>query len=104
MADLRDIFEIYPHEVTLKYKDRKFEVSLATVKWLEAQGIMNITDFHLEMNYDEFAGRLAVLFKKKKHAKAFKEVKKKIREDAILVADQAGLKTVREKLYGKDPI
>jgi hypothetical protein len=80
MADLRDIPEIYPHEVTLKLKDldHRYPVSLAAVKWLEAHGIMNIVDFHLEMNHS--IEKIAVLFKKKKHAKTFKEVKKEIRD------------------------
>lgn len=80
MADLRDIPEIYPHEVTLKHKDHRFEVSLAVVKWLEGQGIMNIVDFHLDMNFEE--DRIAVLFKKKKHAKFFKSSKKQVRDEA----------------------
>lgn len=78
MADLRDIPEIYPHEVTLKHKGLRYEVSLAAVKWLEAKKIMNIQDFHLEMNYED--DRIAILFKKKKHAKVFKENKKDIRD------------------------
>lgn len=80
MADLRDIPEIYPHEVPLKHKGETYKVSLAVVKWLEAQGIMNIVDFHLDMNFED--ERIAVLFKKKKHAKTFKAVKKKIRDEA----------------------
>ena len=82
MADLRDIPEIYPHTVELKLKDvdDRYPVSLAVVKWLEANGIMNIVDFHLEMNYG--IDRIAVLFKKKKHAKTFKEVKKQVRNEA----------------------
>jgi hypothetical protein len=83
MADLRDIPEIYPHTVELKLKDldHRYPVSLAVVKWLEAHKIMNIVDFHLEMNYG--VDRIAVLFKKKKHAKTFKENKKTIRESAL---------------------
>lgn len=81
MADLRDIPEIYPHEVTLKHKDEIFKVSLAVVKWLEAQGIMNIVDFHLEMNFEP--ERIAVLFKQKKHAKIFKAAKKEVRHAAL---------------------
>lgn len=82
MADLRTIEEIYPHEVTLKLKDvdHRYAVSLAVVKWLEANQIMNIVDFHLEMNHG--IDRIAVLFKKKKNAKTFKEVKKEIRSGA----------------------
>ena len=82
MADLRDIPEIYPHTVELKLKDldHRYLVSLAVVKWLEAHKIMNIVDFHLEMNHG--VDRIAVLFKKKKHAKTFKEVKKEIRNAA----------------------
>lgn len=81
MADLRDIPEIYPNEVTLKHKGEIYKVSLALVKWLEAQEIMNIVDFHLEMNYED--DRVAVLFKKKKHAKIFKAAKKEIRDAAL---------------------
>ncbi len=81
MADLRDIPEIYPHEVPLKHKGETYKVSLAVVKWLEAQGIMNIVDFHLEMNYEE--ERIAVLFKKKKLAKVFKAAKKEVRDAAL---------------------
>lgn len=81
MADLRDIPEIYPHEVTLKHKGEIYKVSLAVVKWLEAQGIMNIVDFHLEMKYEE--DKIAVLFKQKKNAKTFKDAKKDIRDEAI---------------------
>ena len=81
MADLRDIPEIYPHEVTVKHKDHRYEVSLAMVKWLEQQGIMNIVDFHLDMNFEE--DRIAILFKKKKHAKFFKGFKKEVRDGAI---------------------
>jgi hypothetical protein len=81
MADLRDIPEIYPHEVTLKHKGEVYKVSLAVVKWLEAQEIMNIVDFHLDMNFEE--DRIAVLFKQKKHAKTFKASKKEIRDRAL---------------------
>jgi hypothetical protein len=78
MADLRDIPEIYPNEVTLKHQGQRYDVSLAVVKWLEAHKIMNIEDFHLEMNFSE--DKIAVLFKKKKNAKIFKKNKKTIRE------------------------
>ena len=64
MADWRSIPEIYPFEVTLKHHDRIYDVSLAVVKWLESNKIMNIVDFHLEMNFE--VDRIAVLFKKKK--------------------------------------
>jgi len=81
MADLRSIPEIYPFEVTLKHHDRIYDVSLAVVKWLESNKIMNIVDFHLEMNFE--VDRIAVLFKKKKHAKIFKENKKAVRDATI---------------------
>lgn len=83
MADLRDIPEIYPHEVTVKHKGYRYEVSLASVKWLEQQGIMNIVDFHLEMNFEEDPEKIAILFKKKKHAKLYKGSKKEVRDGAI---------------------
>lgn len=83
MADLRPIEEIYPHEVTFKHKGEKFKVCLAVVKWLESEGIMNIVDFHLEMNFDDEAGKSAVLFKSKKPAKLFKACKKQVRDAAL---------------------
>lgn len=78
MADLRDIEDIYPHEVTLKHKGDRYGVSLRAVKWLEANKIMNIVDFHLEMNFEE--EKIAILFKNKKHAKTFKAKKKEVRD------------------------
>ena len=81
MADLPDIEDLYPYTVKLKHKGEVFKVSLAAVKWLEAQDIMNIVDFHLEMRYED--EKLAILFKNKAHAKTFKTAKKEIRELAL---------------------
>lgn len=78
MADLRSIEEIYPHTVQLKHKGDCIPLSLRVVNWLEARKIMNIVDFHLDMNYDE--ERIQLRFKKKKPAKIFKAAKKLVRD------------------------
>ena len=81
MADLPDIEDLYPHAVTLKHKGCMAIVALAAVKWLEKQNIMTNQDFYLDMFYEE--DKIAILFKKNKHAKLFKNSKKTIRQQAL---------------------
>jgi hypothetical protein len=81
MADLPDIEDLYPHTVTLKHKGSMAIVALAAVKWLEGQKMMTNQNFYLDMFYEE--DKIAILFKKSKHAKAFKNFKKAIRQKAL---------------------
>lgn len=75
--ELPSIEELFPYEVRLKHKGEMQGVALAVMKHLEGQGIMVHTHFYLNMMDDP--ERIVVSFRKKKHAKAFKAVKKAVR-------------------------
>lgn len=79
--ELPSLEDLYPYVVMVKHKDRPNEVGLAVVKALEFHDIMNNTNFILELQAEH--DRIALRFRKKKHAKWLKARKKDIRNAAL---------------------
>lgn len=76
--ELPSIEELFPHQVKLKHKGEAAATALKVMKHLEAKGVMIHTDFYLDMQEDP--ERILISFRKKKPAKAFKAVKKQVRD------------------------
>lgn len=76
--DLPSIEELYPHLIRVKHKGDAPGVALKIMKHLEPQGILIHKDFYLDMQDDP--ERILVYFRKSKPAKAFKRVKKQVRD------------------------
>lgn len=76
--ELPNIEELYPHLVRLKHKGEAPVVALKVVKFLESRDILIHRDFYLDMQDDP--ERILVYFRKSKPAKAFKKVKKQVRD------------------------
>lgn len=74
---LPDIEDLYPHLVRVKHKGEPHKVALKIMKHLEP-GILITKDFYLDMQDDP--ERVLVYFRRAKHAKAFKAVKKQVRD------------------------
>lgn len=76
--ELPSIEELFPHQIKVKHKGEPSVVALRIMKHLESQGILIHKDFYLDMQDDP--ERVLVSFRKKKPAKAFKAVKKSVRD------------------------
>jgi hypothetical protein len=81
MYQLPSVEELYPYGCFVKHRGSPLPVSLACVKWLEAQGILVNRDFYMDVIGDE--DRVEFRFRKKAALKKFKAAKKEIRNNAL---------------------